>query len=131
MNFNQTIKQITKVAVAFIFTLIVIGSLTSLSNSIFIDKILEDLSSNSMNKINQIKSELVSLKKSLDFNKKRIPHTVVGRKELLEEIKQQEKIIDSLLYVSSPEKAREHLEKITKNLQNTETALSHSVIGKR
>ena len=130
MNFNQTIKQITKVAVAFIFTLIVIGSLTSLSNSIFIDKILEDLSSNSMNKINQIKSELVSLKKSLDFNKKRIPHTVVGRKELLEEIKQQEKIIDSLLYVSSPEKAREHLEKITKNLQNTETALSHSVMGR-
>ena len=100
MNFNQTIKQITKVAVAFIFTLIVIGSLTSLSNSIFIYKILEDLSSNSMNKINQIKSELVSLKKSLDFNKKRIPHTVVGRKELLEEIKQQEKIIDSILYVS-------------------------------
>ncbi len=130
MNFNQTIKQITKVAVAFIFTLIVIGSLTSLSNSIFIDKILEDLSSNSMNKINQIKSELVSLKKSLDFNKKRIPHTVVGRKELLEEIKQQEKIIDSLLYVSSPEKAREHLEKIIKNLQNTETALSHSVMGR-
>ena len=34
------------------------------------------------------------------------------------------------MYVSSPEKAREHLEKIIKNLQNTETALSHSVMGR-
>ena len=101
MNFNQTIKQITKVALAFIFTLIVIGSLTSLSNSIFIDKILEDLSSNSMNKINQIKSELVSLKKSLDFNKKRIPHTVVGRKELLEDF-QAAGTLESISFSSLP-----------------------------
>ena len=82
MNFNQIFKQLTKVSIAFIFTLIVIGSLTSLSNSIFVDKILDDLSANSINKINQVKSELADLKKSLDFNKKRIPHTVVGRKEL-------------------------------------------------
>lgn len=130
MNFNQIFKQLIKVSIAFIFTLIVIGSLTSLSNSIFVDKILEDLSANSINKINQVKSELADLKKSLDFNKKRIPHTVVGRKELLEEILQQERIIDSFAYVDSPKKAREHLEKINKDLQNIEAVLSHSVIGR-
>ena len=130
MNFNQIIKQLTKISLAFIFTLIVIGSLSSLSNSIFVDKILEDLNANSVNKINELKSELVDLKKSLDFNKKRIPHTVVGRKELLDEILQQEKIIDSFSYVSSPERAREYLAKINKDLQNIEAALSHSVIGR-
>ena len=130
MNFNQIFKQLIKVSIAFIFTLIVIGSLTSLSNSIFVDKILEDLSANSINKINQVKSELADLKKSLDFNKKRIPHTVVGRKELLEEILQQERIIDSFAYVDSPKKAREHLEKINKDLQNIAAVLSHSVIGR-
>ena len=58
--------------------------IVGIKNKGFVDKILEDLSANSINKINQVKSELADLKKSLDFNKKRIPHTVVGRKELLE-----------------------------------------------
>jgi hypothetical protein len=62
MNFNQIINQITKVFLAFIFTLIVIGSLSSVSNSIFIDKIFEDLNSISINKINQVKLNLIKVK---------------------------------------------------------------------
>ena len=36
----------------------------------------------------------------------------------------------SFSYVSSPERAREYLAKINKDLQNIEAALSHSVIGR-
>ena len=117
MNFNQIINQITKVFLAFIFTLIVIGSLTSLSNSIFIDKIFEDLNSISINKINQVKLNLIKVKESLEINKKRVSHTVVGRKELIEEIEGQESIIDSLSFISSPDRAKEHLKEINDNLK--------------
>jgi cytochrome c2 len=130
MNFNQIINQITKVFLAFIFTLIVIGSLSSVSNSIFIDKIFEDLNSISINKINQVKLNLIKVKKSLEINKKRVSHTVVGRKELIEEIEGQESIIDSLAFISSPDRAKEHLKEINDNLKNTEYALSHSIIGR-
>lgn len=130
MNFNQIINQITKVFLAFIFTLIVIGSLSSVSNSIFIDKIFEDLNSISINKINQVKLNLIKVKKSLEINKKRVSHTVVGRKELIEEIEGQESIIDSLAFISSPDRAKEHLKEINDNLKNTEYALFHSIIGR-
>ena len=130
MNFNQIINQITKVFLAFIFTLIVIGSLSSVSNSIFIDKIFEDLNSISINKINQVKLNLIKVKESLEINKKRASHTVVGRKELIEEIEGQESIIDSLSFISSPDRAKEHLKEINDNLKNTEYALFHSIIGR-
>ena len=130
MNFNQIINQITKVFLAFIFTLIVIGSLTSVSNTIFIDKIFEDLNSISINKINQVKLNLIKVKESLEINKKRVSHTVVGRKELIEEIEGQESIIDSLSFISSPDRAKEHLKEINDNLKNTEYALFHSIIGR-
>ena len=130
MNFNQIINQITKVFLAFIFTLIVIGSLTSVSNTIFIDKIFDDLNSISINKINQVKLNLIKVKESLEINKKRVSHTVVGRKELIEEIEGQESIIDSLSFISSPDRAKEYLKEINDNLKNTEYALFHSIIGR-
>ena len=112
MNFNQIIIQITKVFVAFIFTLIAIGSIASISNSIFSDKILENLNSKSSDQISRLKLELTTTVKSLEFNKRRIPHTVVGRKELLEQIEGQEGVIESLAYLSSPERAKEYLQNI-------------------
>ena len=130
MNFNQIIIQITKVFVAFIFTLIAIGSLASISNSIFSDKILNELNSKSSDQISRLKLELTTTVKSLEFNKKRIPHTVVGRKELLELIEGQEEVIESLAYLSSPERAKEYLQNINDKLKNTEDALLHSVIGR-
>ena len=130
MNFNQIIIQITKVFVAFIFTLISIGSLASISNSIFSDKILNELNSKSSDQISRLKLELTTTVKSLEFNKKRIPHTVVGRKELLELIEGQEEVIESLAYLSSPERAKEYLQNINDKLKNTEDALLHSVIGR-
>ena len=130
MNFNQIIIQITKVSVAFIFTLIAIGSLASISNSIFSDKVLNELNSKSSDQISRLKLELTTTVKSLEFNKKRIPHTVVGRKELLEQIEDQEKVIVSLAYLSSPERAREYLKNINDKLKDTEDALLHSVIGR-
>lgn len=130
MNFNQIIIQITKVFVAFIFTLIAIGSLASISNSIFSDKILNELNSKSSDQISRLKLELTTTVKSLEFNKKRIPHTVVGRKELLELIEGQEEVIESLAYLSSPERAKEYLQNINDKLKDTEDALLHSVIGR-
>lgn len=130
MNFNQIIIQITKVFVAFLFTLIAIGSLASISNSIFSDKILNELNSKSSDQISRLKLELTTTVKSLEFNKKRIPHTVVGRKELLELIEGQEEVIESLAYLSSPERAKEYLQNINDKLKNTEDALLHSVIGR-
>ena len=130
MNFNQIIIQITKVSVAFIFTLIAIGSLASISNSIFSDKVLNELNSKSSDQISRLKLELTTTVKSLEFNKKRIPHTVVGRKELLEQIEGQEEVIESLAYLSSPERAREYLKNINDKLKDTEDALLHSVIGR-
>ena len=130
MNFNLIIIQITKVFVAFIFTLIAIGSLASISNSIFSDKILNELNSKSSDQISRLKLELTTTVKSLEFNKKRIPHTVVGRKELLELIEGQEEVIESLAYLSSPERAKEYLQNINDKLKNTEDALLHSVIGR-
>ena len=131
MNFNQIIIQITKVFVAFIFTLISIGSLASISNSIFSDKILNELNSKSSDQISRLKLELTTTVKSLEFNKKRIPHTVVGRKELLELIEGQEEVIESLAYLSSPERAKEYLQNINDKLEDTEDALLHSVIGRK
>ena len=130
MNFNQIIIQITKVSIAFIFTLIAIGSLASISNSIFSDKVLNELNSKSSDQISRLKLELTTTVKSLEFNKKRIPHTVVGRKELLEQIEGQEVVIESLAYLSSPERAREYLKNINNKLKDTEDALLHSVIGR-
>ena len=130
MNFNQIIIQITKVSVALIFTLIAIGSLASISNSIFSDKVLNELNSKSSDQISRLKLELTTTVKSLEFNKKRIPHTVVGRKELLEQIESQEEVIESLAYLSSPERAREYLKNINDKLKDTEDALIHSVIGR-
>ena len=70
MNFNQIIIQITKVSVALIFTLIAIGSLVSISNSIFSDKVLNEFNSKSSDQISRLKLELTTTVKSLEFNKK-------------------------------------------------------------
>ena len=123
MNFNDTMK----VLIASIFTLFVISSLTSISNSIFINKAPDVLSNN---KIDQIRSELVSTKKSLNYNEKKIPHTVLGRERLIQKMEEQRKVIDSLVHVASIDGARQHLVKLGYTLRNTEIALSHSVLGR-
>ena len=88
------------------------------------------MNSKSSDQISRLKLELTTTVKSLEFNKKRIPHTVVGRKELLEQIEGQEEVIESLAYLSSPERAREYLKNINNKLKDTEDALLHSVIGR-
>ena len=67
MNLNQIIIQITKASVALIFTLIAIGSLASISNSIFSDKVLNELNSKSSDQISRLKLELTTTVKSLEF----------------------------------------------------------------
>lgn len=127
MNFNDTMKEIIKVLIASIFTLFVISSLTSISNSIFINKAPDVLSNK---KIDQIRSKLVSTKKSLDYNEKKIPHTVLGRERLIQKMEEQKKVINSLAHVASIDGARQHLVKLGYTLRNTEIALSHSVLGR-
>ena len=91
---------------------------------------MNEFNSKSSDQISRLKLQLTSTVKSLEFNKKRVPHTVVGRKELLEQIEGQEEVIDSLAYLSSPERAREYLKNINDKLKDTEDALLHSVIGR-
>ena len=51
MNFNDTMKEIIKVLIASIFTLFVISSLISISNSIFIIKAPDVLSNNKIDQL--------------------------------------------------------------------------------
>ena len=74
MNLNQIIKVIF----AGIFTFIVIGSLSSISNSIFIEKVLVNLSSISSTKFNNLKEEFFITQSELKQNQKSLSHTVVG-----------------------------------------------------
>ena len=66
MNLNQIIKVIF----AGIFTFIVIGSLSSISNSIFIEKVLVNLSSISSTKFNNLKEEFFITQSELKQNQK-------------------------------------------------------------
>tara|TARA_B100001769_G_scaffold67206_1_gene50013 strand:- start:91 stop:984 length:894 start_codon:yes stop_codon:yes gene_type:complete len=126
MNLNQIIKIIF----AGIFTFLVIGSLSSISNSIFLEKVIDNLSSVSAAKLSRLREEFFNTQSSIDENKKILTHTVVGRKELLATIIKQETILDELSYLSSAEAASEHLQKLNNDLKFAEEKLSHSVMGR-
>ncbi|MFL2843744.1 MAG: c-type cytochrome [Alphaproteobacteria bacterium] len=126
MNLNQIIKIIF----AGIFTFLVIGSLSSISNSIFLEKVIDNLSSVSTAKLNKLREEFFDTQSSIDENKKILTHTVVGRKELLATIAKQETILDELSYLSSADAASEHLQKLNNDLRYAEEKLSHSVMGR-
>ena len=126
MNLNQIIKIIF----AGIFTFFVIGSLSSISNSIFLEKIIDDLSMTSSAKFNELRKEFFETQTSLNENKKNLTHTVVGRKELIEEISKQETKLNELSYFTSPESAAEYLQKLNTNLKSVEETLTHSVMGR-
>ncbi|GIS05753.1 MAG: hypothetical protein CM15mP109_05090 [Candidatus Dadabacteria bacterium] len=61
---------------------------------------------------------------------KNLTHTVVGRKELIEEISKQETKLNELSYFTSPESASEYLQKLNTNLKSVEETLTHSVMGR-
>ena len=102
MNLNQIIKIIF----AGIFTFFVIGSLSSISNSIFLEKIIDDLSMTSSAKFNKLRKEFFETQTSLNENKKNLTHTVVGRKELIEEISKQETKSVSYTHLTLPTNSR-------------------------
>ena len=126
MNLNQIIKVIF----AGIFTFLVIGSLSSISNSIFLEKVIDNLSTLSTAKLNKLREEFFNTQSSLDENKKILTHTVVGREELLELINEQEVKLNELSYLTSADAASEHLQKLNNDLKLTKEALSHSVMGR-
>ena len=126
MNLNQIIKIIF----ASIFTFLVIGSLSSISNSIFLEKVMDNLSSISTAKLNKLREEFFNTQSSIDENKKILTHTVVGRKELLATITKQETILNELSYLSSADAASEHLQKLNNDLKSAEEKFSHSVMGR-
>jgi len=126
MNLNQIIKVIF----AGIFTFLVIGSLSSISNSIFLEKVIDNLSTLSTAKLNKLREEFFNIQSSLDENKKILTHTVVGREELLELINEQEVKLNELSYLTSADAASEHLQKLNNDLKLTKEALSHSVMGR-
>ena len=126
MNLNQIIKIIF----AGIFTFLVIGSLSSISNSIFLEKVIDNLSTVSTAKFNKLREDFFNTQSSLDENKKILTHTVVGRKELLDLINEQEVKLNELSYLTSADAASEYLQKLNNDLKLTKEALSHSVMGR-
>ena len=116
----MNLKQIIKIIFAGIFTFFVIGSLSSISNSIFLEKIVDDLSIASSAKFNELRKEFFETQTSVNENKKILTHTVVGRKELIEEISKQETKLNELSYFTSPEAASEYLQKLNTNLKSVE-----------
>ena len=124
------LNQIIKVIFAGIFTFLVIGSLSSISNSIFLEKVIDNLSTLSTAKLNKLREEFFNIQSSLDENKKILTHTVVGREELLELINEQEVKLNELSYLTSADAASEHLQKLNNDLKLTKEALSHSVMGR-
>ena len=126
----MNLKQIIKIIFAGIFTFFVIGSLSSISNSIFLEKIVDDLSIASSAKFNELRKEFFETQISVNENKKILTHTVVGRKELIEEISKQETKLNELSYFTSPEAASEYLQKLNTNLKSVEGILAHSVMDR-
>ena len=111
------LNQILKVIFAGIFTFLVIGSLSSISNSIFLEKFIEDFSTISNAKLNKLREEFFNTQSSLDKNKKILTHTVVGREKLLELINEQEAKLNELSYLTSASAASEYLQKLNNNLK--------------
>ena len=124
------LNQIIKIIFAGIFTFLVIGTLSSISNSIFLEKVIDNLSTVSTAKLNKLREEFFNTQSSIDENKKILTHTVVGRKELLEIINEQEIRINELSYLTSADAASEYLKKLNNDLRSAEETLSHSVMSR-
>ena len=124
------LNQIIKIIVAGIFTFSVIGSLSIVSNSIFLEKVIDKIENVSEVKFNKMREEFFETQSSISKNKKILTHTVVKREELLNKIKEQEFRLNELLFLTSHVAASEYLNKLNSKLKQAEDALHHSVKGR-
>ena len=83
-----------------------------------------------VDEITELRKEFFETQTSVNENKKILTHTVVGRKELIEEISKQETKLNELSYFTSPEAASEYLQKLNTNLKSVEGILAHSVMDR-
>ena len=130
LELNMYLNQIIKIIVAGIFTFSVIGSLSIVSNSIFLEKVIDKIENVSEVKFNKMREEFFETQSSISKNKKILTHTVVKREELLDKIKEQEFRLNELLFLTSHVAASEYLNKLNSKLKQAEDALHHSVKGR-
>ena len=130
LELNMYLNQIIKIIVAGIFTFSVIGSLSVVSNSIFLEKVIDKIENVSEVKFNKMREEFFETQSSISKNKKILTHTVVKRDELLDKIKEQEFRLNELLFLTSHVAASEYLNKLNSKLKQAEDALHHSVKGR-
>ena len=130
LELNMYLNQIIKIIVAGIFTFSVIGSLSIVSNSIFLEKVIDKTENVSEVKFNKMREEFFETQSSISKNKKILTHTVVKREELLDKIKEQEFRLNELLFLTSHVAASEYLNKLNSKLKQAEDALHHSVKGR-
>ena len=130
LELNMYLNQIIKIIVAGIFTFSVIGSLSIVSNSIFLEKIIDKIENVSEIKFNKMREEFFETQSSISKNKKILTHTVVKREKLLDKIKEQEFRLNELLFLTSHLAASEYLNKLNSKLKQAEDALHHSVKGR-
>ena len=130
LELNMYLNQIIKIIVAGIFTFSVIGSLSIVSNSIFLEKVIDKIENVSEVKFNKMREEFFETQSSISKNKKILTHTVVKRDELLDKIKEQEFRLNELLFLTSHVAASEYLNELNSKLKQAEDALHHSVKGR-
>tara|TARA_B100000212_G_scaffold65176_1_gene45113 strand:+ start:1002 stop:1937 length:936 start_codon:yes stop_codon:yes gene_type:complete len=130
LELNMFLNQIIKIIIAGIFTFSIIGSLSIVSNSIFLEKVIDEVENVSKVKFNKMREEFFETQSSINKNKKILTHTVVKREDLLDKIKEQEDRLNELLFFTSPEAASEYLNKLNSKLKQAEHALYHSVVGR-
>ena len=130
LELNMYLNQIIKIIVAGIFTFSVIGSLSIVSNSIFLEKVIDKIENVSEVKFNKMREEFFETQSSISKNKKILTHTVVKREELLDKIKEQEFRLNELLFLTSHVAASEYLNELNSKLKQAEDALHHSVKGR-
>ena len=130
LELNMFLNQIIKIIIAGIFTFSIIGSLSLVSNSIFLEKVIDEVENISKVKFNKMREEFFETQSSINKNKKILTHTVVKREDLLDKIKEQEVRLNELLFFTSPEAASEYLNRLNSKLKQAEHALYHSVVGR-
>ena len=130
LELNMFLNQIIKIIIAGIFTFSIIGSLSLVSNSIFLEKVIDEVENISKVKFNKMREEFFETQSSINKNKKILTHTVVKREDLLDKIKEQEVRLNELLFFTSPEAAFEYLNRLNSKLKQAEHALYHSVVGR-
>ena len=131
LELNMYLNQIIKIIVAGVFTFSIIGSLSIVSNSIFLEKVIDEIENVSQVKFKMMREEFFETQSSINKNKKILTHTVVKREELLDKIKEQEVRLNELLFFTSPLAASEYLDRLNYKLKQAEDALYHSVKGRK